>query len=165
MDITYWTVLIPTPLSIWTMEAPSIITTLTPSVIFFFKEELMPRSQSVALQPKLWGIPGIHPPPPPPKKSNEMLSYPHKINWRTLTNVCYGSFTGSKTPETYIFKTVHWQFGDSPSTDSDMRYVSSSTAKYICLPACLPVCLSVCLSVSMSVFLAQRCIALGQWPI
>ena len=67
----------------------------------------MPRSQSVALQPNLLRIPGIHLPPPPPIKTNEMLSYPHKINWRTLTNVCYGSFTGSKTLGTYIFKTVH----------------------------------------------------------
>ena len=43
--------------------------------------------------------------------------------------------------------TVHWQFGDSPSTDSDMRFVSSSTAEYICLPTCLSVCLWVCLFV------------------
>ena len=27
------------------------------------------------------------PPPPPPQKKNEILSYPHKIEWRRLTNV------------------------------------------------------------------------------
>ena len=48
----------------------------------FLKEELMPRSQSVALQPKLWGILGIPPPPQRKKKKKrtkklEMLSYPH----------------------------------------------------------------------------------------
>ena len=41
----------------------------------------MSRSQSVALQPKILGIP-----PPPPKKL-EILSYPHTIDWGTLTNV------------------------------------------------------------------------------
>ena len=53
--------------------------------------------------------------------------------------------------------TVHWQFGDSPSTNSDMWFVSSSTAECIWLPTCLSVSLSVCLS--------KRYIALGQWPI
>ena len=43
--------------------------------------------------------------------------------------------------------TVHWQFGDSPTTDSGMRSESSSKAEYICLPTCLPVCLWVCLFV------------------
>ena len=39
--------------------------------------------------------------------------------------------------------TVHLQFGNSPSTDSDMTSVSSSTAEYICLPTRLSVCLFV----------------------
>ena len=39
--------------------------------------------------------------------------------------------------------TVHWQFGDSPSSDSDMSSVSLSTAEYICLLTCLSVCLLV----------------------
>ena len=43
--------------------------------------------------------------------------------------------------------TVHWQFEDSPSTDSDMRSMSSSTTEYICLPTRLSVCLWVCLFV------------------
>ena len=42
--------------------------------------------------------------------------------------------------------TFHWQFGDSPSADSDMRSVRASTTEYICLPTCLSVSLSVCLS-------------------
>ena len=46
--------------------------------------------------------------------------------------------------------TVHRQFGDSPSTDSDMRFVKSSTAEYICLPACLSVSLSVSMYVCLS---------------
>ena len=46
--------------------------------------------------------------------------------------------------------TVHRQFGDSPSADSDMRSVISSTAEYLCLPTCLSVSLSVGLSVCLS---------------
>ena len=38
-----------------------------------------------------------HPPPPPPQKKNVTLSYPHKTDWRRLTNVWYDSFTGSET--------------------------------------------------------------------
>ena len=109
----------------------------------------MPRSQSVALQSKLWGISGIPPQSPNPpnnKKKLEMLSYPHKLDWCRLTNVWYCLFTESETLETCIFKTVHWQFGDSPSTDSYTRPVGSSTTKYVILPACLFVCMSVCLS-------------------
>ena len=69
----------------------------------------MPLSQSVALQSKQRDTSGIPPPLPQEKakqKKLEMLPYPHKINWRILTNVCY-SFTGSETLDTYIFKTVH----------------------------------------------------------
>ena len=82
-----------------------------------------------------------------------MLSYPHKINRRIPTNVCYGSFTGSKTLKTYIFKTVHWQFGDSPSTDSAMSPASTSTAN-------MSVCLSVCKYVSLSITMAYC-----PWPV
>ena len=45
----------------------------------------MPRSWSVALQPKIRGISGI--PHPQPPKNLEILSYPYKIDWRRLTNV------------------------------------------------------------------------------
>ena len=95
------------------------ITTLTPSVIFFkggtnaskpvssFTTKTMRNTRYSSTAP---------PPPPPPRKTNEMLSYPHKITWRILTNVCYGSFTGSKILETYILRqftysleTVHRQ--------------------------------------------------------
>ena len=51
---------------------------------------------------------------PPHKKCN--VSYQHKIDWRRLTNVWYGSFTGSETLEIYIYssptvllETVHRQ--------------------------------------------------------
>ena len=55
----------------------------------------MPQSQSVAIQPELSGISGI------PLKKLEMLSYPHRIDCTRLTIVCYGSFIGSETLETY----------------------------------------------------------------
>ena len=44
----------------------------------------------------------FHPHTPPPKK-NEMLPYPHKRNWRRLTNISYGSFTGSVRHWKYTF--------------------------------------------------------------
>ena len=48
----------------------------------------------------------------PPLK-NVTLSYPHKTYWRRLTNVWYGSFTGSET-QLYIYSslTVWRQFID-----------------------------------------------------
>ena len=72
-------------------------------------------------------------------QKNVNLSYPHKIDWPRLTNVRCGSIMG----ETW----VHWQFGYSPSTDSGIRSVSSSTTEYICLPTCLSAYLWVCLFV------------------
>ena len=41
----------------------------------------------------------------PPTK-NLTLSYPHKIDWRRLTNDWYGSFNGSETLEIYIYSTL-----------------------------------------------------------
>ena len=41
------------------------------------------------------------PTPASPSKKLEMLSYSHKIDCTRLTNVCYGSFMGSETLETY----------------------------------------------------------------
>ena len=75
---------------------------------------------------------------------------------QSLHNPNYGAYQA--TPPTkngtlsYLHKidcvyTVHWEFGDNSSTDSDMRSVSSSTAEYICLPTCLSVCQWVCLFV------------------
>ena len=130
--------LAPTPLSIWTTEAPSKKTTLAPSAKSFTGGPNASKPVSSFTTQTMRHI--RHPP-----KTNVTLSYPHKIDWRRLTNVWYGSFTGSETLE-YKY-TAHLQFGDSPSTDSDMRYVSSSTAEYICLPTCLSVCLWVCLFV------------------
>ena len=42
----------------------------------------------------------------PPCTKNETLSYPHKIDWRRLTNVWYGSFRGSETLEIYIYSSL-----------------------------------------------------------
>ena len=44
----------------------------------------------------------------------EMLSYPHKIDCTRLTYVCYGSFMGSETLETYEYNLR--QFNDSMET-------------------------------------------------
>ena len=60
----------------------------------------MPRSQPVASQPKQIGISGI------PLHKNVMLSYTNKIDGRRLTNVWYGSFTGSETLEMYIYSSL-----------------------------------------------------------
>ena len=73
----------------------------------------MPQIQSVAIQPKLWDISGI-PPPQHHTKKLEMLSYPHKIDCTRLTNVCFGSFKGSETLETYQY--IFRQFNDSVET-------------------------------------------------
>ena len=72
-----------------------------------------------------------------------MLSYPHKINWRRLTNVCYGSFTRSETLETYIFKIVHWQFGVNRQTVIWSLRARARQNKYVCLSVCESVCLTV----------------------
>ena len=37
---------------------------------------------------------------------HKTLSYPHKIDQRRLTNVRYGSFTGSETLEIYIHSSL-----------------------------------------------------------
>ena len=47
----------------------------------------------------------------------------------------------------YIFKTVQLQYGDSSTTDSDMRSVYSKIYLSDCLFVCLSVCESTCLSV------------------
>ena len=103
VDITYssntahCTVLTPTPLSIWTMEAPPKMTTLTPSVNLFKGETNASKPVSTFTTKTMRHISHSSTPPPPNKKQNEkgtkkleMLSYPHKINLHILTNVCYG---------------------------------------------------------------------------
>ena len=71
----------------------------------------------------------------------------------------YGSFTGIEILETircYIpLRQFNDIFEDSSSTDSVMKFVSSSSKIH------LPVCLFVCLSVCESVCLSQTHIALG----
>ena len=41
----------------------------------------------------------------PPTK-NVTLLYPHKLDWRRLTNVWYGAFTGSETLKIYIYSSL-----------------------------------------------------------
>ena len=102
----------------------------------------MPRSQSVASQPKLWGISGT------PFPKNVTLSYPHKIEWRIVSIVWYGSFAGSETLEIDIYSPLTvWRQSIDRQWYGVMSSVSSSTAEYICLPTCLSVCLWVCLFV------------------
>ena len=93
----------------------------------------MPRSHSVASQP-IWSISGI-----PPQKCNFIIS---TQDYLMLGMVCLREVRHSK----YAY-TAHWQFGDSPSSYSDMRSVSSSMTEYICLSTCLSVCLWACLFV------------------
>ena len=47
-----------------------------------------------------------HPTHPPPPKKNVTLSYLHKMDWRKLTNVWYGSFMGSETLEIYLYTSL-----------------------------------------------------------
>ena len=99
------------------------------------QEDQMPRSQSVASQPKLWGIPGI------PHK-NVTLSYPHKIDWSRLTNVWYGSFKGSETLEINSSLTVWRQ-----SIARQWYEVCELNHGRMYMPVYLFVCLWVCLFV------------------
>ena len=56
----------------------------------------MLQSQSIALQRKSGN----------PRQKNVSLSYPHKIDWRRLTRVWYGSLMGSETLEIYIYSSL-----------------------------------------------------------
>ena len=136
----YWTMLAATPLSIWTTEAPSKMTASIASVKYFAGGPNASKPVSCFTTKTMRHI--RH--PPPPKKKNVTLSYPHKIDWRRLTHIMVRLWEVRHLKYTY---TVHWQFGDGPSTDSNMRSVSSITAEYICLSTCLSVCESVCLSI------------------
>ena len=70
----HWTVLDPTPLSIWTTEAPSKMTTLTPSAKSFTGG---PNASKPVSSFTTTTMRHIMQPPPPPKK---MLSYHTHIN-------------------------------------------------------------------------------------
>ena len=103
----------------------------------------MPQSQSVASQPNLWGISGISPP-----QKNVTLSYPHKIDWRRLTNVWYGSFKGSETLIIYIYSLLTvWR----QSIDRQWYEVCELKHNRIYMSIYLFVCLSVSLSVCLSI--------------
>ena len=137
---THWTVQA-TPLSIWTTEAPSKMTTLTPSAKSFTGEPNASKPVSSFTTKTMRHI--RHLPPPPPQKKNVTLSYPHKNTG--VDQLMFGMVRFQEVRQLKYTDTVHWQFWDSPSTDSDMRSVSSSIAEYICLPPCLFVYLWVCL--------------------
>ena len=102
-----------TPLSIWTMQTPSTMTTLTSSVKYFAG--------------------GTNASKPDSSYTTKTMRHMH---W-----FFYGKWdTGNILVH---FKTVQWQYGDSPSTDSDMRSVYSKIYLSVCLFVCLWVCLSV----------------------
>ena len=104
------------------------------------QEDQMLRSQSIASQPKLWGISDN------PRQKNVSLSYPHKIDWRRLTSVWYGSLMGSETLEIYIYSSLTvWR--QSIDRQWYQVYELKHDRIYICLPTCLSVCLWVCLFV------------------
>ena len=91
------TVLAPKPFSIWTKEVPSKMTALTPYENFFTGGTNASKPVSSFTTKTMRHI------RLPPRK-NVTLSYPHKIDWRRLANVWYGSFTGSETLEIYIYR-------------------------------------------------------------
>ena len=70
------------------------MTTLTPSVKYFTGGTNAPKPVSSYTTRTMRHI--RHSP-----KKLEMLSYPHRIDCTRLTIVCYGSFIGSETLETY----------------------------------------------------------------
>ena len=75
------------------------MTTLTPSVKFFTGGTNASKPVSSYTTNTMRHI--RHFPTPTSPLKSEMLSYPHKIDCTRLTNVCYGSFMGSETLETY----------------------------------------------------------------
>ena len=118
----------------------------------------MPQIKSVALQPKLWGISDISTPPPRKTKKEtkklELLSYPHKITLRILTNVCYGSFTESNTLETYILR----QFTGSLETVHQQTVIWGLRARtrQIYLSVYNPLCLKPDFSVFNFIYAKRR---------
>ena len=89
-------------LSIWTMEAPSKMTTHFKCEIFYRRSKCLKANPSFTT--KTMRHIRLSPIPPPKHQQKQMLSYQHKIDWRRLTYVCYGSFMGSETLETYILR-------------------------------------------------------------
>ena len=91
-----------------------------------------------------------------------MLSYPHKIDWRRLTNVWYGSFTGSETLEIYIYSSLTvWR----QSINRQWYEVCEFKHCRIYMSAYLFVCLSVCLSkgilpLANDLYMLRHCLGL-----
>ena len=95
----HWTVLVPSPLSIWTTEAPSKMTTLTPSVKSFTGGPNASKPVSRFTTKTMRHIRHPH----HTHTKNVTLSYPHKIDWHRLTRVWNSSLMGSETLEIYIY--------------------------------------------------------------
>ena len=136
----HWTVLAPIPLSIWTMEDPSIMTTLTASAKSFTGGPNALKSVSSFTTQTMRHI--RQPTPSSPTK-NVTLSYPHKIDWRRLTSVWYVSLIVSETLKIYIYSSLTvWR------QSIDRQWYEVCELKYgICLPTWLSICLRVCLFV------------------
>ena len=136
--------LTPTPLSIWKTEAPSKMTTLTPSAKLFTGGPNDSKPVSSFTAKTMRHI--RH----PPYTKNVTLSYPHKIDWHRLTNVCYGSLKGSKTLIIYSLLTVWRQSIDRQWYKvCELKHgrIYMSTYLVVCLSVSLSVCLWVCLYV------------------
>ena len=87
------------------MEAPSKMTTLTPSAKDFTGGPNASKPVS-SLTTKTMRLTRY---PPPHKHTHTRyvtLLYPYKIDYRRLTNVWYGSFKGSETLEIYIYSSL-----------------------------------------------------------
>ena len=147
----HWTVLAPTVLKtcIWPKEA----TSKTQSLKSFTGGPNASKPVSSFTAKTMRHI--RHPP-----QKNVALLYPHKIDWRRLINVWYGSLMGSETLEIYI----HIQFTDSLETVHRQTVIRGLWAQarqniYVCLPVFLSVCESVYLPIK------KVKIALGQWPV
>ena len=86
-----------------------------------------------------------------PHHKNVTLSYPHKIDWRRLTNVWYGSFTGSEALKIYICSSL-----------TVWRQTIVRQCYEVCELKHCRIYMSVYLFVYLSVCLSKRYIALGQ---
>ena len=124
------------------MEALSKMTTLTPKCEIFYRRTKWLKASQYVHNPKLWGISNI----PPPTK-NVTLSYPHKIDWRRLTYVSYGSFTGSETLKIYIYssltvrrQSIHRQWYEVCELKHRRIYMSANL--FVCMSVSLSYCLS-----------------------
>ena len=129
----HWIVLTPTPLSIWTMEAPSKMTTLISSA----KSYTGGPNTSKPVSSFTTDMRHIRHPP----TKNVTLSYPHK------NNVWYGSFKGRETLEICIYssltvlrQSIDWHWDKVCELKHCRIYMSAYL--FVCLFVSLSVCLS-----------------------